>query len=120
MLFRFEAKDDLKFNIKYGVFAGNKVHAPFGVQYILDSVVSELLKNKNRRYVSLSASVVDRFNQERSWVRIKGSSSSQSQTVLKMDVRYNAFSKGDHGDTTYVPKLTLLKRIHLENTEQIT
>lgn len=57
MFYRFEAKDDLKFNIKYGVFTGNKVHAPFGVQYILDSVVSELLKNKHRRYVKLIASL---------------------------------------------------------------
>ena len=31
------------------ILEGNKDHAPFGVQYILDSVVSELAKNAERR-----------------------------------------------------------------------
>uniref|UniRef100_A0A2S2QUE6 alpha-mannosidase n=1 Tax=Sipha flava TaxID=143950 RepID=A0A2S2QUE6_9HEMI len=45
-------------------YGSNKVHAPFGVQYILDSVVSELLKNKNRRFVFVETAFLWRWWEE--------------------------------------------------------
>ncbi|KAG8285797.1 carbohydrate binding, partial [Homalodisca vitripennis] len=50
--------------MEHDVLTGNKVHAAFGVQYILDSVVSELLKNKNRRFIYVESAFLWRWWQE--------------------------------------------------------
>nr|APA33853.1 seminal fluid protein [Nilaparvata lugens] len=42
-------------------YGSNKVHSPFGVQYILDSVISELLKKKDRRFVYVESSFLWRW-----------------------------------------------------------
>ncbi|XP_026806272.1 lysosomal alpha-mannosidase-like [Rhopalosiphum maidis] len=45
-------------------YGSNKAHAPYGVQYILDSVVSELLKNKNRKFVFVETAFLWRWWEE--------------------------------------------------------
>ncbi|XP_075234905.1 lysosomal alpha-mannosidase-like [Lycorma delicatula] len=45
-------------------YGSNKVHSPFGVQYILDSVISELLKKNDRRFVYVESSFLWRWWQE--------------------------------------------------------
>ncbi|CAH0775454.1 unnamed protein product [Bemisia tabaci] len=42
-------------------YGSNKGHSPAGVQYIIDSVVSELLRDKNRRFVYVETSFLWRW-----------------------------------------------------------
>lgn len=55
-------------------YGGSKTHAPHGVQYILDSVISELRKNEARRFIYVESAFFWRWwdsidEEERKWVR---------------------------------------------------
>ncbi|XP_065217445.1 lysosomal alpha-mannosidase-like [Planococcus citri] len=59
-------------------YGGNKGHAPFGVQYILDSVISELQKNPDRRFIYVESAFFWRW-----WESIEENEQKQVKDLVK-------------------------------------